>query len=150
MRPHLACFGPNQFHFGHAEQARTLKLVIHLMIDATGAMLSEALALGRKGRLEWAQMLEVIAASAVGSPIVKAKSQDLARRDFTATSTCERARKDFDLILGAGKASGVPLPVSAIVCQLNTACIAGGEADEGYIATVKLLARLAGLPTDRV
>jgi 3-hydroxyisobutyrate dehydrogenase len=150
VKPLLDCFGPNVFHVGEAEQARVLKLVINLMIAGTGAMLSEALALGRRGGLEWAQMLHIVAASAVGSPIVKAKSVELEKRDFTPTFTCVQMQKDIDLILGAGKELGVAMPVTAVVAQLMQSCIGMGDADDDYIATVKLIERLSGLDTGHV
>lgn len=150
VAPLLGCFGPNVFHVGDAEQARVLKLVINLMIAGTGAMLSEALALGRRGGLEWAQMLDIVGASAVGSPIVKAKSVELKRRDFTPTFTCVQMQKDLDLILGAGKALGVAMPVTGTIAQLMQACIGMGDADDDYIATVKLIERLSGLDTGTV
>jgi 3-hydroxyisobutyrate dehydrogenase len=149
-RPLLERFGPNVFHVGDAEQARVLKLVINLMIAGTGAMLSEALALGRRGGLAWPQMLDIVAASAVGSPIVKAKSVELKARDFTPTFTCTQMQKDLDLIVGAGKELGVAMPVTAVVAQLMQAAIGMGDADDDYIATVKLIERLSGLDTRHV
>jgi 3-hydroxyisobutyrate dehydrogenase len=148
--PLLQRFGPNVFHVGDAEQARVLKLVINLMIAGTAGMLAEALALGRRGGLAWAQMLDIIGASAVGSPIVKAKSVELGRRDFTPTFTCVQMQKDLDLILGAGKELGVPMPVTSTVAQLMQACIGTGDGDDDYIATVKLIERLSGLDTAHV
>jgi 3-hydroxyisobutyrate dehydrogenase len=150
VKPLLDCFGPNVFHVGEAEQARVLKLVINLMIAGTGAMLSEALALGRRGGLDWTQMLDIVGASAVGSPIVKAKSVELKRRDFTPTFTCTQMQKDLDLIVGAGKELGVAMPVTAVVAQLMQAAIGMGDADDDYIATVKLVERLSGLDTRHV
>jgi 3-hydroxyisobutyrate dehydrogenase len=148
--PLLQRFGPNVFHVGDAEQARVLKLVINLMIAGTAGMLGEALALGRRGGLAWGQMLDIIGASAVGSPIVKAKSVELKRRDFTPTFTCVQMQKDLDLILGAGQELGVPMPVTAVVAQLVQACIGTGDAEDDYIATVKLIERLSGLDTTQV
>lgn len=150
VKPLLDRFGPNVFFVGEAEQARVLKLVINLMIAGTGAMLSEALALGRRGGLDWTQMLDIVGASAVGSPIVKAKSVELKKRDFTPTFTCVQMQKDIDLILGAGKELGVAMPVTAVVAQLMQACIGMGDADDDYIATVKLIERLSGLDTRHV
>lgn len=145
--PLLQRFGPSVFHVGEGEQARVLKLVINLMIAGTAGMLAEALALGRRGGLAWAQMLDIIGASAVGSPIVRAKSAELARRDFTPTFTCVQMQKDLDLILGAGKNLGVPMPLTALVAQMTQACVGMGDGEDDYIATVKLVERLAGLDT---
>ena len=145
LAPLLKPWGSVQFYLGEGEQARLMKLVINLMIGQTSAMLAEALSLGSKGGLAWTDLWQVIGASAVASPIVRSKSQELAVRDFTPTFTCHQMAKDLDLILAAGQASGVPLGLTALVAQLNQACIAMGDGELDYIATVRLLERLSGL-----
>jgi 3-hydroxyisobutyrate dehydrogenase len=143
-RPLLALFGPQQYYVGQGEQSRTLKLAVNLMVYATIAGLAEALALGRRGGVEWGQMLDVIAASAIGSPLIKAKSGALKARDFSATFTCLQARKDLGLIAGAAAASGVPAPVAEIAARLIEDCIASGGGEEDYAAMIKAVERSAG------
>ena len=143
-RPLLALFGPQQYYVGEAEQSRALKLAINLMVYATIGGLAEALAIGRRGGVEWAQMLDVIAASAIGSPLIKAKSGALKGRDFSATFTCLQARKDLSLINGAAAASGIPVPLTAILAGMIEDCIANGSAEEDYAAMIKSVGRAAG------
>ena len=143
--PLLRLLGANQFYLGPAEQARLMKLVVNLMIAQTSAMLAEALTLGRKGGLDWQDMWQVLGASAVASPIVKAKSAQLSQRDFTPTFTVEQMIKDLTLILGAGASSHVPLPQTALTLQLMQAAVAQGEAQEDYAAIIKTVERSAGL-----
>jgi len=143
--PLLKQLGPNQFYLGQAEQARLMKLVVNLMIAQTSAMLAEALTLGRKGGLDWQAMWSVLGASAVGSPIVKAKSVQLSQRDFTPTFTVEQMIKDLQLILGAGQANHVPLPQTAMTLQLMHAAVAQGDAQDDYAAIIKAVERSAGL-----
>ncbi|MDP2016034.1 NAD(P)-dependent oxidoreductase [Hydrogenophaga sp.] len=145
--PLLQRWGPNQFYLGDAEQARLMKLVINLMIAQTSAMLGEALTLGRKGGLDWHDMWRVMGASAVASPIVKAKSAQLSERDFSATFTVNQMVKDLDLILGAASENQVPLPQTALTRQLMDAARAHGDADADYAAIIKATERSAGLPT---
>lgn len=143
--PLLKTFGPNHFYLGEAEQARLMKLVVNLMIAQTSAMLAEALTLGRKGGLDWQAMWQVLCASAVASPIVKAKSAQLSQRDFTPTFTVEQMIKDLDLILGAGEASHVPLLQTALTQKLMHAAVAQGDGLDDYAAIIKVLERGAGL-----
>lgn len=142
-RPLLALFGPTQYYVGEAEQARTLKLAVNLMVYATIAGLAEALAIGQRGGVDWQQMLDVMAASAIGSPLLKAKSGALKARDFSATFTCLQARKDLGLIAGAAGASGVPAPVAEIAARLIEDCIAHGGGGEDYAAMIKSVERAA-------
>lgn len=146
VQPLLRAFGPSQFYLGEGEQARLMKLVVNLMIAQTSAMLAEALTLGRKGGLDWRDMWQVLTASAVASPIVKAKAVQLAERDFTPTFTVEQMIKDLDLILSAGEANHVPLTQTALTHQLMCAAVAQGNALEDYAAIIKVVERGAGLP----
>ena len=125
--PLLKLLGPQQFYLGAGEEARLMKLVVNLMIAQTSAMLSEGLALGRKGGLDWQDMWQVLCASAVASPILKAKSVQLAERDFTPTFTVEQMVKDLTLILAAGQAVHAPLPQTAMTLQLMQAAMAQGD-----------------------
>lgn len=143
--PLLRAFGPNHFYLGEAEQARLMKLVVNLMIAQTSAMLAEALTLGRKGGLDWQAMWQVLTASAVASPIVKAKSAQLGERDFTPTFTVEQMIKDLDLILAAGASSNVPLLQTAMTQKLMYAAVAQGDALDDYAAIIKVVERGAGL-----
>jgi 3-hydroxyisobutyrate dehydrogenase-like beta-hydroxyacid dehydrogenase len=145
LLPLLRLLGPQQFWLGEGEQARLMKLVVNLMIVQTSAMLAEALALGRKGGLDWQDMFRVLGASAVGSPILKAKSAQLAQDDFTPTFTVEQMLKDVGLILQAAADSHVPLPQTAATQQALQAAVAQGWGGEDYAAIIKAAARAAGL-----
>jgi 3-hydroxyisobutyrate dehydrogenase len=148
LLPLLRLLGPRQFYLGSGEQARLMKLVVNLMIAQTSAMLAEALALGRKGGLDWQDMWQVLGASAVASPIVKAKSAPLSQRDFSPTFTVEQMIKDLNLILAAGEAVHVPLAQTALTQQLMHAAVAQGEGLQDYAAIIKAVERSAGLPTE--
>lgn len=148
LLPLLRCWGPTQFWLGEAEEARLMKLVVNLMIAQTSAMLAEALSLGQKGGLAWADMWQVIGASAVASPIVKAKSVQLSQRDYTPTFTVGQMNKDIDLILGEGARLRVPLTQTAATRQLMAAAQAQGDGELDYAAIIRVLQRASGLGTD--
>lgn len=145
VEPLLARFSRKIFLVGDAEQARTLKLVINLMIAVSAGMLGEALALGEKGGLDWHQMLEVISESAVGSPMVRYKAPPLQSRDYSSTFSCEQMAKDLDLILSASAQFASPVPLAAQMRQAYQALIATGAGEDDYIATVRLAEKMAGI-----
>lgn len=148
LLPLLRCWGPTQFWLGEGEQARLMKLVVNLMIAQTSAMLAEALSLGQKGGLDWRDMWQVIGASAVASPIVKAKGVQLSQRDYTPTFTVGQMNKDIDLILGEGARLQVPLTQTAATRQLMSAALAQGDGDLDYAAIIRVAQRAAGLDID--
>jgi 3-hydroxyisobutyrate dehydrogenase len=143
--PLLQQLGPHHFYLGQAEEARLMKLVVNLMIAQTSAMLSEGLMLGQKGGLQWQDMWQVLSASAVASPILKAKSVQLGVRDFTPTFTVEQMSKDLDLILEAAAAVHAPLPQTSLTHQLMHAAMAQGDGLLDYAAIIRTVERSAGL-----
>ena len=78
--PVMQSFTKAQYWLGDEEQARYAKLAINLMIAVSAGMLGEALALSRKGNIDWSAMLELVADSAVGSPMVQYKVPPLRER----------------------------------------------------------------------
>ncbi len=145
VAPALKGWGTVQFYLGEGEQARLMKLVINLMIGQTSAMLAEALSLGSKGGLAWTDLWQVIGASAVASPIVKAKSVQLSQRDFTPTFTVPQMLKDIDLILAEGDALQVPLMQTAMTRQMMQSALAQGWAEQDYAAIIKVVEQSAGI-----
>jgi 3-hydroxyisobutyrate dehydrogenase-like beta-hydroxyacid dehydrogenase len=146
VRPVLDAVGPNLFHVGEAEEARAMKLALNLMIAASTQMLAEALVLGEANGLDRATMLEVMSASAVGSPFVKYKAQPLVDDDYTSTFSARLLAKDLDLIIECANGAGVPLPATAAVRQTVQSCISAGMGELDLSALVPLLRRDAGLP----
>ncbi len=149
LLPALRCWGPHQFYLGEAEQARLMKLVINLMIAQTSAMLAEAMTLGRQGGLDWQTLWQVVGSSAVASPIMKAKSQQLGRalgeRDFSPTFTVHQMLKDIGLILQAGADLHVPLAQTCLTQQWMQSAIAHGDGELDYAAIIQVVERAAGL-----
>jgi 3-hydroxyisobutyrate dehydrogenase-like beta-hydroxyacid dehydrogenase len=146
----FSCWGPTCFYLGEGEQARLMKLVINLMIMLTSGMLAEALTLGRKGGLAWADMWQVIASSAVASPIVKAKAAPLGKRDFSPTFTVQQMRKDVGLILDAGATLNVPLGLTALAAQWLSSAAAHGGADDDYAYVIKIVEQAAAMDSSVV
>lgn len=150
VEPIVSAFTVARVLLGDAEQARVMKLAINLLVAGNAMLLAEALALGRAGGVDWNTLLDGIAASTLGSPWLKAKTQALKARDFTPTFTPEQLAKDLSLMIEAGDQQGVPLPMTAYARQMMKAVGALGWADEDFIAIVKLVEQQSGLSTDQV
>jgi 3-hydroxyisobutyrate dehydrogenase-like beta-hydroxyacid dehydrogenase len=145
IRPLMASYSQAQFWLGEAEQARYAKLAVNLMLAVSAGMLGEALALARRGNVAATDVLDVIAASALGSPMVVGKVGFLKAADYTPTFSGYQMAKDLDLILGAANATGVAAPLAALMRTQFAAICARGEIDQDFIAVVKVAQGLAGL-----
>jgi 3-hydroxyisobutyrate dehydrogenase-like beta-hydroxyacid dehydrogenase len=135
----LAAIGPNVLSVGDAEQARVVKLALQVMIGGTAELLAEAVVLGESAGVERGKLLEVIGASAVGSPFVKYKTEPLLRDDYSATFTTSMMMKDVGLVLGLASESGVTLPLSSRLEGLLDETIEAGHGELDFMA---LLLRL--------
>jgi 3-hydroxyisobutyrate dehydrogenase-like beta-hydroxyacid dehydrogenase len=145
VQPLMASYSQAQFWLGDGEQARYAKLAVNLMLAVSAGMLGEALSLARRGNVAAADLLDVIAASALGSPMVVGKVGFLKEADYTPTFSGDQMAKDLDLILSAANAMGVAAPLAALMRTEFAALGARGEIDQDFIAVVKVAQGLAGL-----
>lgn len=134
-----------QKYLGTGEQARFAKLSVNLMIAVSAAMMGESIVLARKGNLAWQDILDVLKDSAVGSPMVHYKAATLAHRDFSSSFSCRQMAKDLDLIVGAGQAAEMSMPIASLTREIYGALIGRGEGEADFSATVRLAEWLAGL-----
>jgi len=145
----LQVLGQKFFYLGEGEEARSLKLLVNMMVGTTAMMVAEALIFGRKSGIDWATMIDAINQSVVASPLIGYKTQTLKERNFTPVFAAKQIAKDFDLALETGKALNLPLPVTALVRQFYAAMEASGKGGLDFFAIVTLLEELAGIPKER-
>ena len=143
--PIFDAMGAQNFYLGDGDQARYLKLVINLLVGTTGAVLAEALTLGRKGGLDWNQMIDVIGVSAAASPYIQYNVAPLKARDFTPQFTTEQMVKDSRLISEAGHAAGVPLAIGDAMLATFEQTIEAGYGGENLTAAIKMIEAKSGL-----
>lgn len=134
--PLLTAIAPAFRYVGEGERARVLKLVLQIMIGGTAEILAEALVLGEAAGVSRDVVLDVVAASVVGSSFVEYKSGPLLRDDFSATFTTAMMAKDVDLVLDLSAELGVDLPVTRELRSLIEAACEGGHADQDFMSLV--------------
>ncbi|HUZ21107.1 MAG TPA: NAD(P)-dependent oxidoreductase [Acidimicrobiales bacterium] len=147
-RPLLELVGPTVLYVGDADQARTMKLAVNAMLAATAEALAEAVLLCEASGIDRAVALEVLGRSAVASPFVGYKRQALLDRRYQATFTTAMLLKDLELVAGTAAATGLQLPLAALVEQLAAAACEEGLGDLDFLALLPHLQALAGRPTD--
>jgi 3-hydroxyisobutyrate dehydrogenase-like beta-hydroxyacid dehydrogenase len=145
-RPLLEAIGPTVRYVGEDERARALKLALQVMIGGTAALLAEALVLGESAGLERKDLLEAIAASAVGSRFVEYKTGPLLADDYSATFTTAMMVKDVGLVQDLARATGAALPLTDELRALLESTCEHGHADEDFISLLlELQRRSAGV-----
>lgn len=142
--PVLETIGNRYSYNGPGEEARVLKLLVNLIVIATPALVGEALAFGRKSGLDWEPMIDAIAESVGGSPVIRYKTDMLKRRDWDAMATIDLTAKDLSLALEWGRENGVPMPFASLVQQFTSAFQASGDGGRDFFYTATWPERLMG------
>jgi 3-hydroxyisobutyrate dehydrogenase-like beta-hydroxyacid dehydrogenase len=134
LDPLLRAIGPKVFYVGEGERARVVKLALQVLVGGITELLGEAAVLGEAAGVDRAKLLEVINASAVGSPLTGYKGDALLRDDYSATFTTAMMLKDVDLVLDLADERALVLPFTRHLRQLLERTIEGGHADEDFLA----------------
>ncbi len=143
-----ACFekmGKNQFYLGGGEEARTMKLILNMMIGTSMQMLAESLVVGEKVGMDLNQMLEVISGSVVGSPLVNYKVKLVSEGLYTPAFSVDLMKKDFDLADVVAKELNVPTPITSITRQFLSAASSAGYGNKDFSVLIKVLEELSAV-----
>jgi 3-hydroxyisobutyrate dehydrogenase len=130
----LRAIGPNVFYVGEGERARVVKLAIQVLLGGTAEVLGESLVLGESAGVDRAKLLEVISASAIGSPFIGYKTEPLLRDDYSATFTTAMMLKDVELVLQLAEETGAEMPLTEHLRTLLEETAAAGYADQDFMA----------------
>ncbi len=146
-RPLLEAVGDRLFVLGsEAEAANTLKLGGNFLIASMLEALGEALALMRKSGVDPAQFLEIVNGSLFKSPVYENYGKIIVEERFQpAGFKMSLGLKDVRLILAAGEAANVPLPLASLMRDRLISGIARGYGETDWSAVAKVAAADAGL-----
>jgi 3-hydroxyisobutyrate dehydrogenase-like beta-hydroxyacid dehydrogenase len=87
----------------------------------------------------------VLGSSVAASPLVAYKLDSLRRRDFAPAFSVAQMLKDMSLAVAAGEATGVPMPVAALVRDLYAEQTGTDLRDLDFFAALLAAERRAGL-----
>lgn len=122
-----------------------MKSVNQLLAGVHLTAMGEAFVFGMKQGIDPQQMYEVICASAGGSWMFQNRGQHILDNDYTPRSAVDIWGKDLGIVLEAGKANKLALPLAAVAHQMYLAASAQGMGRMDDAAIVKIYAQLAGL-----
>jgi 3-hydroxyisobutyrate dehydrogenase len=144
-RPYLEALGSGVTYVGEGELARMVKICHNLLLGVITQSLAEITVLAEKGGVPRHAFLEFINNSVVGSRFSRYKTPAFVNLDWTPTFTPVLLRKDLDLGLKAGKALGVPLPVTQLTRDIVERVIQAGHTDCDFGILLEQQAEDAGL-----
>jgi 3-hydroxyisobutyrate dehydrogenase-like beta-hydroxyacid dehydrogenase len=137
VKPVMMSFAANIFWVGEQEEARYLKLAINTLLGGISSLLSEALAIGRRGNLSTETMLDVMCESVVGSPLLRDKKDAIIANNYEASFSVAQMINDISLINEVALSGGVPMMLLNLVKQQYEHLRKAGLSDSDYFVLVE-------------
>jgi 3-hydroxyisobutyrate dehydrogenase-like beta-hydroxyacid dehydrogenase len=127
------------FHVGTSGMGTFAKLVVNHVIAVTLEAMNEGMALAVKAGVDADVMMNIIQSSRARSGIIEMKGPQVLKGDFTPFFPLRLMSKDMGLVLDAAHSLNVPMPLTAIVREIYSNCLAEGLGEEDFCATIKWL-----------
>jgi L-threonate 2-dehydrogenase len=142
-KPLLTAMGSNLFHLGEsAGQGAAMKTVNQLLAGIHIAAAAEGLALAEKAGIDPALALKILTSGAASSWMLNHRGPRMVKDDGQVSSAVDIFVKDLGLVLDAGRAAKMGLPLAAAAHQLFLAASGlgiGGRDDSQVIETYRAL-----------
>jgi len=147
VRPYFLAMGTAVTHVGSLGLAKTMKVATNLGLAVQMLAFSEAVLLAEKAGIARERAVEALMKSVIASPMVKYRGPFvLGQMPTSAWFPVPMAQKDLQLALDAGRALGVPLPLTAMAQEWLTMARGMGLGAYDFAIVFDVLARLSGLP----
>jgi 3-hydroxyisobutyrate dehydrogenase-like beta-hydroxyacid dehydrogenase len=133
-------------HIGENGQGLVLKLAINISLAVQMLAFAEGLLLAERGGIDPGAAGEVMAASPIGSPMLKARLPLILDLPDEAWFDVGLMQKDIVLALEAARELRVPLPSAAAADEMLTLARAHGHEHHDLAALFQTLRQLVGEP----
>ena len=145
VEPVLRELGRSVDHVGRNGQGLLLKLAINISLAAQMLAFSEGLLLATRGGVERKLAVEVMTASAVGSPMLKTRAPLVLDLPEEAWFDVRKMQKDLRLALRTADKLDVPLPTTAVADDVLTTARHLGYEHRDIASLFDVLAQVARL-----
>jgi len=133
-------------HVGENGQGLVLKLAINISLAVQMLAFAEGLVMAEHAGIDRGLAIEVMTASPIGSPMLKARAPLVLDLPETAWFDVGLMQKDIALALDTARQMRIPLPSAAAADQVLTAARAAGYERRDLASLREVLAHVAGEP----
>ena len=124
---------------------QVVKACNQILVGVTIAGVSEALTLGAKAGVDPAKIVEVLSGGLARCGVLENRGKRIVARDFAPGFRCRLHYKDMRIIMAAGQAYGVPLPISGMVHELFKRMIVAGRGEYDHTGLITAVEEMAGI-----
>lgn len=138
-REALSFVGLNILHVGDIGDATKMKLVVTLVQAQLMEALAEGLVLGDRLGFSNDQILEVLDAGGVASPLLHKNGRSMSRGDFSRNLALKYVYEGLREVQGAADITGARLPGMEATLGVYTEAMEDGRGEEDFSAIIKVL-----------
>lgn len=135
----LSLVGLNILHVGDVGDGTKMKFVVTLMQGHMMEALSESLVLGDRLGFSSDQILEVLDAGGVASPLLHKKGRSMARGDFRRNLALKYVYEGLRKVKNAADITGTDLPGLDATLGVYEDAVEAGRGEEDFSAIIKVL-----------
>lgn len=135
----LSFVGLNILHVGDIGDATKMKFVVTLVQSQLMEALAEGLVLGDRLGFSNDQILEVLDAGGVASPLLHKKGRSMARGDFTRNLALKYVYEGLRKVKEAADITGARLPGMEATLDIYAEAMEDGRGEEDFSAIIKVL-----------
>jgi 4-hydroxybutyrate dehydrogenase / sulfolactaldehyde 3-reductase len=151
VKPLLEAMGTTIHHCGGVGAGMRTKLVNNYLAIISCQLNAEAIALSQRFGLSLQKTLDVIhGTTATNGQLKIAWPSKVLKGDIEPGFTIDLAHKDLTLIVQAGNATQVPMPIAAVAREAFSAARAQGYGARDFSAMVDVLCESAGIQKARL
>jgi 3-hydroxyisobutyrate dehydrogenase-like beta-hydroxyacid dehydrogenase len=143
VEPILRELGSTVTFVGDVGQALLLKLGINISLGVQMLAFSEGVQLAERGGVDRSVALDVLARSAIGSPMLQARTPLLLELPEEAWFDVAKMQKDLRLALDSGREEGLLMPSATALDKMLTVARSAGYEHRDIAALFRLLSDLA-------
>ncbi|HUL15761.1 MAG TPA: NAD(P)-dependent oxidoreductase [Terriglobales bacterium] len=145
LKPVLLDIGPKVTHVGGNGLALVMKIATNLSLAVQMLAFSEGVLLAEKSGISRAVAVEVLANSAIASPMIKYRGPFVVDLPKEAWFNVNMMQKDMLLAMELGRKLDVLLPTTAVSNEFLTAARAMGLAEKDFAVMFDVLAHMSGV-----
>ncbi|MFM7239876.1 MAG: NAD(P)-dependent oxidoreductase [Cyanobium sp.] len=140
-RPVLEVVGGRISHLGPVGAGQQAKAVNQVLVAGSYAAVAEALALGQRLGLPMPQVCEALRAGAAGSWALDNRAANMLEGHFPLGFRLALHRKDLAIALEAAAETGLELPISGLVAELEDDLLKAGHGNDDVSALARWFSR---------
>ena len=139
LQPLFACLGKTIVRVGDTGAGQVAKACNQMVMVAAIEAAAEAARLARASGVDFAKVRLAMLGGSARSRVLDVFGGRMATRDFTAGVEARLHHKDYALLMDEATRLGIPLPVSAAVCQQLNALMAHGWGSSDTASLLRVL-----------